>query len=88
MTDLLSCAGLGNGQAGTQDSVGTKRSLVGAAIQLDQKLVNLGLVLDVQVLLEQGRADDLVDVLHSLQDTLATPLGLVAIAKLAGLMLS
>lgn len=80
--------GLGNSQANTEDCVGTELGLVGSAIKLDEELINLGLVLDVDVLLDQGRADNVVDVLNSLGDTLAAPLGLVTIAKLASLVLT
>jgi len=85
---LLSSTSLGNSQADTEDGVGTELGLVGGAIKVDEELVNLGLVLDIDALLDQSRADDGVDVLDGLGDTLAKPLGLVAIAKLAGLVLT
>jgi hypothetical protein len=85
---LLGSAGLGNGQAHTKDGVGTKLGLVGGAIEVDQELVNLGLVLDIDVLLDDGGADDLVDILDGLEDALAAPLGLVAVAELASLVLA
>ncbi len=87
-TNLLGRTGLGNGQADAQNSIGTELSLVGGVIKLDQEVVDLGLVLDVQTLLDQGRSDDLVHILHSLENSLAAPFGLVAIAELASLMLS
>ena len=66
---LLSGSSLGNGQRDTEDGVGTKGGLVGGAIELVKELINLGLVLDVDVLLDEGGANDLVDVLHGLEDT-------------------
>lgn len=85
---LLGGARLGNGQADTEDGIGTELGLVGSAIQVNQELVDLGLVLDVDVLLDDRRGDDLVDVLDSLENALATPLGLVAVAELASLVLA
>jgi hypothetical protein len=85
---LLSRGGLGDSQAHAEDGVGAELGLVGGAIELDEELVDLGLVLDIDVLLDQGRADDRVDVLNGLGDTLATPLGRVAIAELASLVLT
>ena len=66
---LLSSTSLGNGQADTQDGVGTEVGLVGGAIQLVEELVDLGLVLHINVLLDEGRANGLVDVLDGLENT-------------------
>ena len=66
---LLSSTSLGNGQADTEDGVGTKVLLVSRAVELVQELVNLGLVLNIEVLLDDGRSDLLVDVGDSLGDT-------------------
>ena len=88
MLYLLGGTGLGNGQGDTEDGVGAKLGLVGGTIEVDEELVNLGLVLDVDVGLDQLRADDGVDVLDGLGDTLAGPLGLVTIAELASLVLA
>lgn len=85
---LLGSTGLGNSQADTQDGVGTQVVLVARAIELVEELVNLGLVLDVNVLLDEGRADGLVDVGNGLQDTLTEPLRLVTITELVGLVLT
>ena len=87
-TYLLGSSSLGDGQRDTKDGIGTKLGLVGSAIEVDEELVNLGLVLDVDVGLDQLRADDGVDVLDGLGDTLAGPLGLVTIAELASLVLT
>lgn len=85
---LLSGTGLGNSQGDTKDGVGAELGLVGGAIQLDQEVVDGGLVLDVQAGLDQLGGDDCVDVLDGLQYTLAGPLGLVTITELAGLVLT
>ena len=66
---LLGSGSLGDGQADTQDGVGTEVALVDGAIELVEELVNLGLVLDIDVLLDESRANGLVDVLDGLQDT-------------------
>ena len=85
---LLGGTGLGDSQAHTEDGVGTKLGLVGSAIKVVEELVDLGLVLDVDVLLDDRGSDDLVDVLDSLENTLASPMGLVAVAELASLVLA
>lgn len=85
---LLSGTSLGNSQRDTEDGVGTELGLVGGTIELVQESIDLGLVLDVKVLLDQSRSNDIVDVVDGLGDTLAAPLGLVAISKLAGLVLT
>ena len=85
---LLGGTGLGDGERDTEDGVGAELGLVGGAIEVDEELVNLGLVLDVNVLLDESGADDLVHVLDGLENTLASPLGLVTIAELASLVLA
>lgn len=66
---LLSGSSLGNSQGDTEDGVGTQVTLVGGAVELVEELVNLGLVLDIDALLDESRANGLVDVLHGLEDT-------------------
>ena len=66
---LLSSTSLGDSQADTQDGVGTQVVLVAGAIELVEELVDLGLVLDIQVLLDDGRANLLVDIGDGLEDT-------------------
>lgn len=66
---LLSGASLGNSQGDTEDGVGTELALVGGSIELVQELVDLGLVLNIDVLLDEGGANDVVDVLDGLEDT-------------------
>ena len=85
---LLSRTSLGNGQGNTEDGIGTEVGLVGGSVELLEELVDLGLVLDVDVLLDQSRGDGLVDVLDSLEDTLSKPLGLVTVTELASLVLA
>jgi hypothetical protein len=83
---LLGSGGLSDGHGDTEDGVGTELGLVGGTVKLDHEVVNGALVLDVEVLLDEGRAEGLVDVGDGLEDTLAAPLGLVAITELAGLV--
>jgi hypothetical protein len=85
---LLSGTCLGNGQTDTEDGVGTELGLVGSTIKFVKECVDLGLVLDIDTLLDQGRGDDGVHILDGLGDTLTTPLLLVAIPKLARFVLS
>ena len=83
---LLGGGGLSDGHGDTEDGVGTKLSLVLGSIELVEESVDSGLVLDVDVLLDQSRGDLLVDVGNSLGHTLTTPLALVTIAELASLV--
>jgi hypothetical protein len=83
---LLGSGGLSDGHGDTEDGVGTELGLVGGTIKLDHEVVNGALVLDIEVLLDEGGTEGLVDVSDSLGDTLAAPLGLVAITELAGLV--
>lgn len=85
---LLSGTGLGDSQTDTKDGVGAKLGLVGSSIKLDEECIDGALVLDVQAGLDQLGADDGVDILDSLQDTLAKPLGLVTVTELASLVLT
>lgn len=88
LAHLLGSTSLGNGQRDAEDSIGTELGLVGSAVEAVEERVDLGLVLDINALLDQSGADDRVDILNSLGDTLATPLALVAIAKLTGFVLT
>lgn len=85
---LLSCTSLGNGQRDTENGVGAQLALVCGSIKLVQELVNLWLVLDIEVLLDESRANDVVDVGHGLGDTLSEPLCLVSITELDSLVLT
>lgn len=86
--NLLGGTSLGNGQTDTEDGVGSKLGLVWSSVEVDQELVNGGLVLDVEVRLNDSGGDGLDHVLDGLGDTLAAPLRLVTVAELAGLMLT
>lgn len=85
---LLSSTSLGDGQTDAENGIGAQLGLVGCSVEVNQELVDLGLVLDVNVLLDESRSDNIVDVGNSLENTLASPLGLVAIAELASLVLT
>ena len=74
---------LGAGQGRAQDGVGTQAGLVGGAVQVDQGLVDGGLIQDIHA--DQALGDLGVDVLHSLFHALAVVAGLVAVTQLASL---
>ena len=85
---LLSSTSLSNGQTDAENSIGTEFALVLSTIEAVEERIGLGLVLDINALLDQGRTNDGVDILHSLADALATPFGLITVAKLAGFVLT
>jgi hypothetical protein len=85
---LLSSCCLRNSQRDTEDSIGTKFSLVWSSIKLDQELINLWLILNIDVLLDEGRTNNVVDVGNSLEDTLSGPLCLITIAEFDCLVLA
>lgn len=85
---LLGSTGLGDSQTDTENGVGTELGLVGGTVELEEELVDLALVLDVNLLLDERGANDLVDVLDGLENTLASPVGLVAVTELASLVLT
>lgn len=85
---LLGSTSLGNSQTDTEDGIGAKLGLVGSAIELVEEGIDLGLVLDVDGLLDQGGSNDTVDVVNGLGYALAAPLGLVAISELTSLVLA
>jgi len=68
----------------TKDGVGAKLALVGGAVDLHHELIDLGLLGDIHA--DQLGSEDGVDVLNSLQNTLAHVDGLVTITKLASLI--
>jgi len=63
---LLGGAGLGDGERHAEDGVGAELGLVLGAVELQEEVVDRLLVGHVQVLGDQRRRDDLVDVLHGL----------------------
>ena len=85
---LLSSCSLGNSKTDAENGISTQLPLVWGSIELDQELVNFWLILDIDVLLDESGANDLIDVLDSLGDTLSSPLCLVAIAELDRLVLT
>ena len=66
---LLSSGSLGHSHGDTKDGVGAELGLVLSAIELVDEVVDGGLVLDVEVLLDQSRSDNVVHVGDSLGDT-------------------
>ena len=88
LTHLLGSCSLRNRKADSKNGISTKIGLVWGTVELDQELVNLRLVLNIDVLLNQGRANDFVDIGDCLEDTFPTPLALISIAELACLMLT
>ena len=74
----------GAGQGDAEDGVGAQAGLVGGAVELDEHLVDGGLVEDVQA--QHGLGDLGVDVLNGAGHALAQVTALVAVAELAGLV--
>ena len=66
---LLDSSGLGNGHADAKNGICAKVGLVGGAIELLEKFVDLGLILKINGLLDQSRCDDVVDIADGLGDT-------------------
>lgn len=66
---LLSSGSLGHGHGDTENGVGAELSLVGSAIELVEEGVDGGLVLDVEVGLDDSWGNLLVHVGDSLGDT-------------------
>ena len=75
---------LGAGQGSAQDGVGAQLGLVGGAVQLDQSLVDGGLIQHIHA--HQALGDVGVHVLHGGEHALAQVTALVAVAELAGLI--
>lgn len=82
---LVGGTGLGNSHGDTQDSVSTKLALVGSAVKLDHEVVDLLLRGDRDLGLDKGGADDVVDVLNGLGDTLAD-VSVTTVTELNGLV--
>lgn len=62
-------AGLEDGEGDTEDGVGAILGLIGGAVELEEEVVDGGLVLDVEFGLDEGRAEMVIDVLDGGQDT-------------------
>ena len=69
---LLSGSSLSDSQADTENGIGTEVGLVGTAIKLVEEVIDLRLVLDVDVFLDNGRANNLIYILNGLEDTYNT----------------
>jgi hypothetical protein len=87
-TNLLSSTSFGNSQTDTENGVGTEFSLVGGAVQAVKEFVDLRLILHIEIGFDNLGRDDRVHVLDGLENALAAPFGLVAIAKLTSLVLA
>lgn len=85
---LLGGTSLSNGEGDTEDGVGTELSLVWGSIKLNEELVDGGLVGNGETGSNELWANDGVDVVDGLQDTLSSPLGLVTITELNSLVLT
>ena len=72
-TYLLSSTGLSNSQAHAQYRIGSQLSLVLRTVQLNQELVDFGLILDVEPFFENRRSNNFVNVGDSLGYTFAIP---------------
>ena len=75
---------LGAGQGSAQNGVGAQLGLVGGAVQLDEGLVDGGLIQHIHA--HQALGDVGVHVLHGGEHALAQVTALVAVAELAGLI--
>jgi len=69
LAHLLSSGSLSDSHGDTENGIGTELALCGSAIELVEELINLGLVLDINVLLEESGCDHVVDVGNSLENT-------------------
>lgn len=83
---LLTGTGSGSGDGDTEDGVGTELGLVLGSVELEEELVKGSLVLDVELGVNNGGGNDLVDVLDGLKNTLSSPLGGVLVSELESLV--
>ena len=63
---LLSSSRLSHSHRNAEDCVGSKLGLVGGAVELVEEGIDRGLILDIDVLLDQSRGNLIVDVGDSL----------------------
>ena len=68
-THFLGSASLSNGNRNTKDGVGTKVTLVGCTVKLDEEVINILLLGDLEARLDKLGGDDLVDVCNSFRYT-------------------
>lgn len=68
-THFLAGAGLSNGNRDTKDGIGTKVTLVGCTVKLDEEVINILLLGDLEAGLDKLRGDDLVDVCNGCRYT-------------------
>ena len=66
---LLGGAGIGDGNGDAENGVGAELALIGAAVELDQEVVDLLLLRDLEARLDQLGRDRLVDVRDGLEHT-------------------
>ena len=66
---FLGRTGLGDGQADAEDGIGSQFGLVGRSVQFVDESIGGRLVLDIDIFLDDGRSDDLIDILDRSQDT-------------------
>jgi len=83
---LLSSASLDNGNRHAKDGVSAELALVWRPIKLDQEVINLLLLGDTDAGFDQLRAENLVDVFNSLENTLSNIVRFVTVTKLDGLV--
>ena len=73
LTNLLRRSRLSNSQTYAQNGIGTKIRLIFGPVKLNEKFINLGLVLDIKILLDELGANSVVNILHGFQDTFSAP---------------
>lgn len=81
---LLRGAGLADGEGHSKDGVCAHLGLVGRAVEFDHPVID-GLLID-RIHSDEGRADDGLDVVHGLENTLSHVARLVTVSQLARLV--
>jgi len=66
---LITSSSLGNSERDTEDGVSTELTLVGGTIELDEKLINSLLFGNGDLGINELRANDIVNIGNSLEDT-------------------